>query len=145
MVKFFAPYCGHCKNMIPAYNALAENLKNLVDISAIDCTDSSNSSICSRYQVSGYPTLKLFVVQESETDKIKRKKIVLGKHKIKLYLLIFCSILYIDYDGARTTEGMTTFIKHRMHQFIFKVSNLIPKSGESSKWTVNFESFFKKV
>lgn len=77
MVKFYAPYCGHCKKMIPAYNALANDLKDLVDIAAIDCTNSANESICSRYQVSGYPTLKLFVVQENEADKIKRK-IVLG-------------------------------------------------------------------
>lgn len=78
MVKFYAPYCGYCKKMIPAYNKLAENLKGLVDVATLDCTSSSNAPICSKYNVEGYPTLKFFIVQESESEKGKRKKIVLG-------------------------------------------------------------------
>lgn len=80
MVKFYAPYCGYCKKMIPAYNKLAENLKDLVDIAVVDCTSSSNTPICSKYRVEGYPTLKFFVVQESDSEKGKRKKVVLGNH-----------------------------------------------------------------
>lgn len=82
MVKFYAPYCGYCKQMIPAYNKLAESLKELVDIVAVDCTDSSNQNVCGKYRIEGYPTLKFFVVQESSTEKGKKKKIVLGKRAI---------------------------------------------------------------
>jgi thiol-disulfide isomerase/thioredoxin len=83
MVKFYAPYCGHCNKMIPAYNKLAENLKDLVEVVAVDCTDSSNQNLCGKYRVEGYPTLKFFIVQESEssekkTTTMKKKKIVLG-------------------------------------------------------------------
>lgn len=79
MVKFYAPYCGYCKKMIPAYNKLAENLKDLVEIAAIDCTNSFNAPICSKYKIEGYPTLKFFVIQENANEQGKRKKIVLGK------------------------------------------------------------------
>ena len=63
--------------MIPAYNKLAENLKELVDVVAVDCTDSMNQDVCGKYRIEGYPTLKFFVVQESEGN--KKKKVVLGK------------------------------------------------------------------
>lgn len=76
MVKFYAPYCGHCKNMVPVYNKLAENLKELVDVAAVDCTNSMNQDVCAKYRIEGYPTLKFFVVQESDG---KKKKVVLGK------------------------------------------------------------------
>ncbi len=39
--------------MIPAYEKLAENLEGLADIAAIDCTQSFNRPICSRYDVQG--------------------------------------------------------------------------------------------
>ena len=82
MVKFYAPYCGYCKKMIPAYNKLAENLKELVDVVAVDCTDSMNQDVCGKYRIEGYPTLKFFVVQESEGN--KKKKVVLGKDNNRL-------------------------------------------------------------
>lgn len=39
--------------MVPAYEKLAENLKDLVDVLAIDCTIDRNQAICSRYKVEG--------------------------------------------------------------------------------------------
>ena len=68
--------------MIPAYNKLAENLKELVDVAAVDCTDSMNQDVCGKYRIEGYPTLKFFVVQESEGN--KKKKVVLGKDNNRL-------------------------------------------------------------
>ncbi len=53
MIKFFAPWCGHCKKMIPEYEKLASNLEGLVDVAELDCTQSDNQAICSRYGVQG--------------------------------------------------------------------------------------------
>lgn len=39
--------------MAPAYEKVAENLEGLVDVAAIDCTQSFNQPICSRYEVQG--------------------------------------------------------------------------------------------
>jgi thiol-disulfide isomerase/thioredoxin len=94
MVKFYAPYCGHCNKMIPAYNKLAENLKDLVEVVAVDCTDSSNQNLCGKYRVEGYPTLKFFIVQESESSEKKKtmkKKIVLG-NKLLYYISMIIHI-----------------------------------------------------
>jgi len=60
LVKFFAPWCGHCKQMAPAWqeaaDALADNDK--VMIANVDCTE--NRDLCSKFEVRGYPTLKSF-------------------------------------------------------------------------------------
>jgi len=61
IVKFYAPWCGHCKRMVPemdkAAKILAENDPPL-QLVKVDCT--IHTKICGEYEVSGYPSLKLF-------------------------------------------------------------------------------------
>lgn len=69
IVEFFAPWCGHCKNLAPEYKKAAAATKGMVNIVAIDCDDASNRPLCSRYDVKGFPTLKLFTPgQKAPTD-----------------------------------------------------------------------------
>ena len=47
MVKFYAPWCGHCKSMAPDYKKLAEALKdnkNIV-IAKLDSTMNDVASV----------------------------------------------------------------------------------------------------
>ncbi|KAF2836392.1 thioredoxin-domain-containing protein [Patellaria atrata CBS 101060] len=59
IVEFFAPWCGHCKNLKPAYEKAAKNLKGLAKVAAVDCDDESNKAFCGGMGVQGFPTLKI--------------------------------------------------------------------------------------
>ena len=60
-VKFYTPWCGHCKSMAPSYAELAlehGNRDDGIPIAQMDC--SIHKKITERFKISGYPTLKLF-------------------------------------------------------------------------------------
>ncbi|XP_045111657.1 thioredoxin domain-containing protein 5 homolog [Portunus trituberculatus] len=62
MVKFFAPWCGHCKRMAPAYDELGRKFvgHDKVKIAKVDCTQEVNRQLCSEQNVDGFPTLFLY-------------------------------------------------------------------------------------
>ena len=37
-VEFYAPWCGHCKNLAPSWEKAAKNLKGVVKVGAVDMT-----------------------------------------------------------------------------------------------------------
>lgn len=59
-VKFFAPWCGHCKTMAPDWIEFAKSYKTVKQlvIAEVDCT--KESSLCRMHDVKGYPSLILF-------------------------------------------------------------------------------------
>lgn len=58
LVEFYAPWCGHCKALVPEYKKAAESLRGLAKVGAIDCD--AHRDFCGRYGISGFPTIKLF-------------------------------------------------------------------------------------
>lgn len=57
-VEFYAPWCGHCKNLKPHWVGLARSVKGKVKVGAVDCTQQQQT--CSEYGVQGFPTVKFF-------------------------------------------------------------------------------------
>ncbi|XP_050223629.1 probable protein disulfide-isomerase A6 [Mercurialis annua] len=83
LVEFYAPWCGHCKKLAPEYESLATSFKKAksILIGKVDCD--AHKSLCSKYDVSGYPAIKWFPKGSLEPKK---------------------------YEGARTAESLAEFV-----------------------------------
>merc|ERR1719225_686138 len=82
LVEFYAPWCGHCKQLAPTWESLGEKFADREDIviAKMDSTANELEDI----KIQGFPTIKLF------------KK---GDNKV------------IDYNGERTLEGFSKFLE----------------------------------
>lgn len=81
-VEFYAPWCGHCKQLAPIWDQLGEKFKDAEDvvIAKMDSTANELADI----KVQGFPTLKFF---PKNSDEI------------------------VDYNGERTLEAFIKFIE----------------------------------
>mmetsp|Transcript_18172 Transcript_18172/g.30372 ORF Transcript_18172/g.30372 Transcript_18172/m.30372 type:complete len:471 (+) Transcript_18172:21-1433(+) len=58
LIKFYAPWCGHCKRMAPVLEEVAMGIQDRsIKIGKVDCT--VEKALKDRWQVNGYPTVYL--------------------------------------------------------------------------------------
>ncbi|XP_050500760.1 protein disulfide-isomerase A6 homolog [Diabrotica virgifera virgifera] len=74
MVLFFAPWCGHCQNLEPHWNAAARQLSGKVKFGAYDCTVYSTRS--KEYKIQSYPTVKLFIPKSDANTQPKIEQVL---------------------------------------------------------------------
>jgi len=98
LVEFYAPWCGHCKKLVPIYDELAKNLRhntNLV-IAKVDSTANEVEQV----SIKGFPTIKFFPAGKKSTPE--------------------------DYDGDRTVEGFTVWLEKHCTNKITKTPDQKP-------------------
>jgi protein disulfide-isomerase A6 len=69
LVEFFAPWCGHCKNLAPVYEELADafaHAKDKVVIAKVDAD--AHRDLGTKFDVKGFPTLKWFPKGKTEPE-----------------------------------------------------------------------------
>lgn len=106
LVEFFAPWCGHCKQLAPTYEKVAKNLNGLVRVGAVDCDAEDNKALCGKVGVRGYPTLKVYPVEKSFNPYTKKT-----------------AKLPTDYNGPRSAKGMVENVLAGMPDMVHSVKS----------------------
>lgn len=86
-IKFFAPWCGHCKAMAPAWEALTKDYEDsdTLFVAECDCTGECKD-LCSHVGVQGYPSIKYGSVDALEDYKGGRDLEALKAHAASIRL-----------------------------------------------------------
>lgn len=57
----YAPWCGHCKKLVPTWEELATSSKGKFKVAKVDCTVEKATG--TRFGIRGFPTVKLYVIR----------------------------------------------------------------------------------
>ncbi|KAK1251262.1 hypothetical protein MKX07_005817 [Trichoderma sp. CBMAI-0711] len=115
IVEFYAPWCGHCQNLKPAYEKAARTLDGLAKVAAVDCDDDANKALCGSLGVKGFPTLK--IVRPGKKP---------GRPVVE------------DYQGQRTAGAIADAVVAKINNHVVKLTDkdidaFLEKDGDKPK------------
>mmetsp|Transcript_11091 Transcript_11091/g.23921 ORF Transcript_11091/g.23921 Transcript_11091/m.23921 type:complete len:457 (+) Transcript_11091:59-1429(+) len=93
LVEFYAPWCGHCKSLVPEYEKAAKALKGMIGVGSVNADE--HKSLGGEYQIQGFPTIKLLYVENGQ-------------------------IKSTDYQGGRTAKDIVSFVMDKAKSFALK-------------------------
>ncbi|KAF1808203.1 hypothetical protein P152DRAFT_462777 [Eremomyces bilateralis CBS 781.70] len=117
IVEFYAPWCGHCQSLKPAYEKAAKSLDGLAKVASVNCDAEENRPLCARFDVKGFPTLK--IIKPSKKP---------GKPTVE------------DYQGPRTAKGITDIVVDKIPNHVTRV-----KDNELDGWLDQDNSTAKAI
>ncbi|XP_024986508.1 protein disulfide-isomerase-like [Cynara cardunculus var. scolymus] len=62
VVEFYAPWCGHCKNLAPEYEKAASVLSGnepAIVLAKVDANAEENKGLAEQFEIQGFPTIKI--------------------------------------------------------------------------------------
>lgn len=100
IVEFYAPWCGHCQSLKPAYEKAATNLNGLARVAAVNCDEDDNKPFCGQMGVQGFPTLKIVTPGKKQ-----------GKPRVE------------DYQGARSAKAIVDTVVDRIPNHVKRATD----------------------
>jgi len=114
LVKFYAPWCGHCKRLEPVFESLAKTFQGEEDCIIAKVDAEYESAIGARYQVRSFPTIKFF----SKGNKIGE-----------------------DYDGDRTEQDFIEYLNQKCGANRLKGGSMNNRAGRIDAFDAFAEKF----
>ncbi|XP_057291473.1 uncharacterized protein LOC130614094 [Hydractinia symbiolongicarpus] len=68
LVEFYAPWCGHCKNLAPTYEKVATAFKSEPNCVIAKVDADTEKDLGTRFGISGFPTIKFFGKDNKEPE-----------------------------------------------------------------------------
>ncbi|CAN1124274.1 Protein disulfide-isomerase like 2-2 [Linum perenne] len=66
LVEFYAPWCGHCQSLTPAWEKAATVLKGVATVAALNADE--HKSFAQDYGIRGFPSIKVFTPGKPPAD-----------------------------------------------------------------------------
>jgi len=129
-VEYYAPWCGHCKQLAPAYEEVATELKGRVVIAKVDGTESKQ--LMSRFGISGFPTLKFFV---------KGTPIDYNAGRTKKDIIAWIDKKIAPITAIKTKDELDKFVVGGKAAVAFVSSELSPQYDEFKILALSFDSY----
>jgi protein disulfide-isomerase A1 len=96
LIEFYAPWCGHCKELAPEYTKTAAILKNdnpPLYLARVDAT--KNKELAKRFKLEGYPTVTLYTKGSD----------------------------YVEYEGERHAKNIITWYRRKVNPISTQLDN----------------------